>query len=224
MYRRRRSRLPTRERQASRILYGASAVNGTDQASYSFASLAVATVQGAHRVAYAFILNSVAGTTATDAEPTACTIGGVPGALITKWTRSITNTACVSLYVARLPGDTTATVDVTFPVTQRRAGCILASVISQQLFPSLFGILTASGTADISGPVLVPRYGFVVAMNQHNTAVANNFAFSGAGSVEVVDTTIEGGTVMAAATLSFNDILSISSANDAGMDALWIGW
>lgn len=117
----------------------------------------------------------------------------------------------------------TATVDVGFGFTVRRCGCVLASAISPKLMPRLHGLLTASGTNDITGSVLVPRTGFVGVHGQ-DTFTPEAFTFSGAGAVEVVDATVEGGTRIAGATLGFGGDLTIAANNDSGMDAIWIGW
>lgn len=223
MFRQRRIRLPTRERPVPAIVVGGFAANATDQASYSFPNLAISTAPDAQRVVFAWVFSSAAGTNSVDAEPVSCLIGGIAPALVQKWVRTVTNSSGLTLFAARIPGGATATVDLTFAVSLRRCACILASTITPELVPRISGVLTASTTTDISGTVLVPRTGFVAVHNQNNTAVANTFTFSGARSVEVVDSNIEGGTQMAAATLSASDVLTIASSNDAGMDAIWIG-
>lgn len=222
MYRRRRMRMLAQSRPVVDILAGGFAANGTDQASYSFANLTIPHEPDAHRVVYVWIFSSAAGTTGSNAEVVSCTIGGEVPALLANWVRTVTNSSGLTLFAARVPGGVSATIDVDFPAPLRRCGCILASTITPSLIPRLTGVLTSSGNTDISGPVLIPRTGFVGVHNQHNTAVANTFTFSGAGSAKVVDANIEGGTQMAAATLSTNGILTITSANDAGMDAIWM--
>lgn len=222
MYRRRRTRLPIRVRSPLPILIGGSGVNGADQSSYSFSNLAISTPPDAQRTVYAWIFTSASGTTSSDAEPTSCTIGGAVPALVIGWVRTVTNSSGIFLFAANIAGGSTATVSLSFGVPLRRCGCLLASTITPLLVPRVYGVLTASGTSDIAGSVVVPSLGFVGVHNQHNTAVGNAFTFSGAGSSEVVDANIEGGTQMAAATLGVSGTLTITSNNDAGMDAIWM--
>lgn len=224
MYRRRRALLPTRSSRASHLLIGGFGVGAVDQTSYSFANLAIAHAPNVHRVVYAWVPSSANGTIQSEAEPISCTIGDVAPALVTRFTRSVANSHCVSLFAARLPAGSNATVNLTFSVAARRCGCILASIISPKLFPPLFGTLAAAGTADIASPVLVPRTGFAAAYTQSNTATINPLTLSGNGVLEVVDANVEGGTQMGAALLSTSDILNITCANDAGMDAIWMAF
>lgn len=224
MYRRRRIGLPIRSSPRSNVLVGGYGVSAVDQLTYSFVDLAIAHAPDANRVVYAWVPSSANGTTQSDAEPISCTIGGVTPVLVTRFTRSVANSHCVSLFAARLPGGSNATVTLTFSVAARRCGCVLASVISHRLLPAVFGTLAAAGTADISSPVLVPRTGFAAVYTQNNTATINTIAFSGNGVVEVLDANVEGGTQMGVALLSLSDILNVTCANDAGMDAIWMAF
>lgn len=222
MYRRRRMRLSTRVRSQLPILVGGSGVNGTDQSSYSFTNLSISTPPDAQRTVYVWVFTSASGTTPGDAEPISCTIGGAVPALVIGWVRTVTNSSGIFLFAANIAGGGTTSVSLSFGVSLRRCGCLLASTVTPLLVPRVYGVLTASGTADIAGSVVVPSLGFVGVHNQHNSAVGNAFIFSGAGASEVIDANIEGGTQMAAATLGESGTLTIASNNDAGMDAIWM--
>ncbi|WP_119271438.1 hypothetical protein [Taklimakanibacter deserti] len=205
------------------MLIGGSAVNATDLSSYSFTNLVVPYGPDRQRVIYAYVFNRVTGTTVANALPNSVMIGGVTTTLLEQVTFTENNTIALSLYAALVPAGETVIVATTYPATQTRGGAVIAATIAPRITPRFSGTLSASGTAPISGDVIIPRTGFVGVLAQDDTA-ANPLTFTGAGSAEVVDSLVEAGTQMGAATLASSGVLGVSSANDGGMIAAWLGW
>lgn len=210
------------------LTWASSAVTGTDGTSHSFATQAIGTAASNRYVIVVISTGQDVGATYTNGHPSTVTIGGVSATkLYAPVPTAGDGDGIMSMWGALVPTGTTATIAMTWPVSQRRVGIATYALYYHTMVPTYVGSGTFATTANISLNVLCPRNGKGLIGNTGGDASSGAYPTTWSGTTPVTgfyDQVIENSSNQAGGTFTVSGQVVGTNSYDADQFCLWASW
>ncbi len=210
------------------LTWASSAVTGTDATSHTFASQAISTAASNRFVIVVISTGMDVGGTLTNGHPLTVTIGGVSATkLFAPVPSGGDNDSIMSMWGALVPTGTTASIVMTWNVSQRRVGLATYALYYHTMVPTYTGSGSFNGTTNVSLNVTVGPggKGLVGLMGGDNSAGTYATTWTGTTTVtEFYDQVVESSSNQAGGTFTTSGNIIGTNAFDADQFALWASW
>lgn len=208
------------------LTFASSAVTGTDGTSHSFAAQAIGTAASNRYVIVLISIGQDVGTTYTNGVPSTVTIGGVAATkLYAPIPTGGDGDAIVSMWGALVPTGTTATIAMTWPVSQRRVGLATWALYYNTMVPSYVGGRTFVDTANIDINVICPRNGAGLIHTTGGDESAGTYPTTWSANItENYDQLIEGSSNQSGGKFTASGNVTGANNFDSDQFCLWASW